>query len=166
MRNHRFSFLFAVLGVISLACLSSSVLKVTPTAEIAQSTTAPELTQAVQSSQLGIIQSVTMAKDVQSQDHTPVGPTVNFVNPTIIHVVVALADAPANTKLAINWLVGKAGNLTPDSQMATYELTTDGTRNIDFTFTPDQPMDAGRYYFNIFLNGQFFIRVDFSVATQ
>ena len=145
-------FIFLLLAV-SLACSTSGTEKSTPTEETKAS-----------GGSLGIIQSVTMAKDASETNFIPISPTINFINPEIMHAVVTLKDAPANTRVRVDWMTDKAGNSKPNFQMGTYELSTEGSRNIDFTFKPDTQLPEGTYYVNVFLNGAFFLRVNFTVA--
>jgi hypothetical protein len=114
----------------------------------------------------GIIDSVTMAKDISGDNKDPVDPTDTFVDPKIIHAVVSIKDAPAGTKVGIEWFTNKVDGYDPDQSMGTYELETSGTRNLDFSFAPKSHLPAGTYYVNIMVNGNVDQRVDFSVTAQ
>lgn len=159
--------LAGLLVFVSLACLGSGVTQKTPTppptpTEVAQPTLAPPPA----ASGLGIIQSVTMASGITGDSFEPVGPTINFVDPPVVHVVVSTQAAPAKTTLRVDWFLGSAGTVPPDSSLGTYEITTDGSRNLDFSYKPAAHMTPGAYYVEVYLDGQFFLRVNFYVAAQ
>jgi hypothetical protein len=171
--------LAGLLVFVSLACLGSGVTQKTPTpppppTEAAQptlpppptETTHPTLAPPTAASGLGIIQSVTMASGITGDSFKPVGPTINFVDPPVVHVVVSTQDAPAKTTVRVDWFLGSAGKVPPDSNLGTYEITTDGSRNLDFSFKPDAHMTHGAYYVEVYLDGHFFLRVNFYVAAQ
>jgi hypothetical protein len=115
---------------------------------------------------LGIIQSVTMAGDVAADTFEPINPTINFVDPQVLHVVVTIQDAPADTAVRVDWFSGNAGTAPPDASLGTYSITADGSRNLDYSFKPGTQMAPGAYYVKVFLNEQFFLRVNFYVTAQ
>lgn len=113
------------------------------------------------------ISSVVMAKDTQGDAKDPVDITAAFA-PTqkIFHAVVAVVDLPANTKLKAIWYVVDVGSAAaPNSKIDEFELTTDGTRNVDFTLTvgPSGRWPVGRYKVEIYMNGSLERTVNFRV---
>jgi len=168
MIKRRLSFLLltGLLVFVSLACLGAGAAPKAPTmppppTEAAQPTQAPPAV-----SDLGIIQSVTMAGEVAADSFEPVGPTINFVDPPVVHVVVNTQDAPANTAVRVEWFFGSAGTVPPDASLGTYSITADGSHNLDYSFKPDGHMPPGSYYVKVYLNEQFFLRVNFYVTAQ
>jgi len=83
----------------------------------------------------GYITQVVMAKDTQGDNKDPVNPTEVFASSATFHAVVSIQDAPANSLI--------------DST----DLTTDGSRNIDFTLKPNSKWPAGTYRVEISVNG-------------
>jgi hypothetical protein len=102
----------------------------------------------------GIIASVTMATDSKSDTKDPINPTVVFGTTSVFHAIAALQNAPANTQFTATWYVVDVGNAAPpDSQIESTNITTNGTRNIDFTLTPTTSWPAGTYRVEISVNG-------------
>lgn len=97
-----------------------------------------------------------MAKDVKGDNFDPLGITDTFpADQSIFHAVITIADAPANTKVKAVWTVVDIGDASQaDKQMAEYELATEGSRNLDFTFKPNNgSLPAGSYKTDIYVNG-------------
>lgn len=152
---------FAVLAFAVLACgLPSSTpptptLPPPPTAEptVAVKGSCPPIN-ALAPKPSGLIESITMALDTQGEERNPVNPTNEFAPKDTFHAVVAIKDAPSGTVMKADWYAHDAG----DSQYCNvsidaYELTTDGTRNIDFSLSPDNGWPSGSYRIEVYVNG-------------
>ncbi len=94
-----------------------------------------------------------MAKDTQGDNKDPVNPTTVFAPSAIFHAVVEIDKAPANTKFTAAWYVVDVGSAAaPNSAIDSTDLTTDGTRNIDFTLKPASTWPVGTYRVEISVN--------------
>lgn len=175
----------AVLVLVQLACgMPNSAAKSTPTlppaateVEAAPTEPAAEPTQANEPAQSscdpqptdnavssGLISKVTMAKDTQGDQRDPVGPTKVFTPNAIIHAVTAIQDAPADTKFTAVWYAVNVGSAADcNTKIDTNDLTTDGSRNIDFSLSPTKSWPSGTYRVEIFVNDQLDQFVAFSV---
>ena len=107
-----------------------------------------------------------MAGDVAADSFEPVNATINFVDPPVVHAVVNVQDAPAGTSVRVEWFLGSAGTAPPDASLGTYTITADGTHNLDYSYKQDGHMTPGAYYVKVYLNEQFFLRVNFYVTAQ
>jgi hypothetical protein len=113
------------------------------------------------------ITTVVMAKDTKGDNKDPVDVTDTFA-PTqrVFHAVVSIVDLPTNTKLKAAWYVVDVGTASaPNSKIDDFELSTDGTRNVDFTLTvgPSGRWPVGRYKVEIYKNGNLERTVNFRV---
>jgi len=175
MNTHRLSLILlaGLLVIVSLACLGAGAVPKAPTMP-PPPTEAPPPTESVPpteaqppaASGLGVIQSVTMAGEVVVDSFEPVNPTINFVDPPAVHAVVTTQDAPPDTTVRVEWFFGGAGTVPPDTSLGTFSITADGSRNLDYSFKPDTHMTPGVYYVKVYLNEQFFLRVNFYVTAQ
>lgn len=112
----------------------------------------------------GYVEKITLAKDVEGEEKNPVGPTNSYGTNDVFHAVVSIIDAPADTVFKAVWYatdIGKAGDC--NTHIDETDLTTDGTRNLDFNLTPSQPWPTGAYRVEIFVNGTLEKVVKFSV---
>ncbi len=101
----------------------------------------------------GIIASLTMAEDSKPDTKEPISPTVSFKPTSVFHAIAALANAPANTQFNATWYVVDVGNAAPPgSKIESTDVTTDGSRNIDFTLTPTTTWPVGTYKIEISVN--------------
>jgi uncharacterized lipoprotein YbaY len=112
-----------------------------------------------------VIQSVTMAAGVSDSDKQPVNPTTVFQPDSVLHAVVAITNAPANTQVTAKWYATDVGSAAaPNSLITSTNVTTDGTRNIDFNLTHTNPLPVGQYRVEISIGDQVAQVVPFSVA--
>jgi hypothetical protein len=110
------------------------------------------------------VKDVIMALGVQGDYLDPVNPTQVFNKDAIIHAVVQLQNAPANTQVAAAWfVVDVGGTASPNTKIDEKVFTTSGTRNIDFTMKPTTTWPTGSYRVDISINGILSNRVTFSV---
>ncbi len=161
-RNAQIGILLLVLVMVSLAC---SAVTESPTAtaapvvvneatEAPASTTgncpalpAPELTSS------GYVDDVVMAKNTEGEEKIPVGETSVFNPADIFHAVVILNEAPEDTTFTANWFVTDVGpDIACNSSIDSTNVTTSGTRNLDFTLTPDSQWPTGTYRVEIYVN--------------
>jgi hypothetical protein len=111
--------------------------------------------------QVGFIDQVVLAKDVEPDTYKPIDVTTAFSpGDPYIHFVVHLNEAPAQTKLTVTLLQDDIIELktlsvtTPDS----------GSRFADFSFTPpDGGWEMGDYSMVLYVNDQLNQSVAFSV---
>jgi hypothetical protein len=95
-----------------------------------------------------------MAEDSKGDTKDPVNPTVVFKTTAVFHAIAALQNAPANTKFTAAWYVVDVGSAAPpNSKIDSTDLTTDGTRNVDFTLKPASTWPVGSYRVEISVNG-------------
>jgi hypothetical protein len=101
----------------------------------------------------GIISKVTMAEDTQGANKNPVNPTTVFQTGATIHAVVAIRNAPASTRVKAIWFATSAESVDCNTQVGQpYELTTDGSRNIDFSLSPTTTWPTGSYRVEIYVD--------------
>ncbi len=115
------------------------------------------------------VNGVTMATGTQGDNKDPVGATNSFPASTgVFHAVVAVSNLASSSKLTAQWSVVDAGSAaTPGQQITSTDITTDGTRNVDFTLTPNNgQLPPGTYKVDILLNGQQAATQQFTVASQ
>lgn len=112
----------------------------------------------------GLVASVTMAEGTSGEERTPVNPTTTYASGASFHAVVAILEAPTNTVLRAAWYAGDTGGVAPcNTLIDSYELATDGTRNIDFSLTPQSGWPPGSYRVEIYVNNVLDQAVYFSV---
>lgn len=112
----------------------------------------------------GFISEVVIAKDVTGDTKEPSNPTVVFTPSATFHAVVRTQGAPANTKYTVVWFVIDVGSTAnPNSLIDQTELTTEGTRNVDFTLAPKTAWPVGTYRVEISVNGVLDTVKNFSV---
>jgi len=112
----------------------------------------------------GYIAEVTMAEGTSGDERTPVNPTSTFGGNATFHAVAALVEAPANTTLRAVWFAGDTAGVAPcNTQVDSYEVVTDGTRNIDFSLTPESTWPPGTYRIEVYVNNVLDQAVTFAV---
>jgi hypothetical protein len=173
MKPRTIQMLFGVL-VLSLALLACNL----PGNSAAPSPTAPEVPPAVSTdtpagtcpavnlapNPSGLVSGVTMAEGTSGDNKDPVNPTNSFGISATFHAVVSLKDAPSNTNVKAIWYAtDTAGAAECNTQIDEYELTTDGTRNVDFSLTPQSTWPAGSFRVEVFINGTLDQAITFSV---
>lgn len=106
-----------------------------------------------------IVTNAVTAKQVKGDTFDPTGITDSFPgDQSIFHAVVTISNAPANTRVKAVWFTAK------NSPMGEYEITTEGSRNLDFTFKPDGGrLPGGDYAVEIYVNGKLDRTLKFSV---
>ncbi|HKY04845.1 MAG TPA: hypothetical protein VJQ56_08145 [Blastocatellia bacterium] len=100
------------------------------------------------------IADATLAKDV-SADKEPIGPTNTFATDVpVIHCVVRLANAPADTRVRAVWSIVNVPGEQPNRKIVESDVDNAGSGKniIDFTFTPNQGLPPGEYKVDIHLN--------------
>jgi hypothetical protein len=112
----------------------------------------------------GLIAKVTMALDTQGANKDPVNPTTVFQPSAVIHGVVAIHNAPSNTRVKAVWYATSVESVGCNTQVGQpYELTTDGSRNVDFTLSPNSTWPTGSYRVEIYVNDSLDQVVDYTV---
>jgi len=101
-----------------------------------------------------VIQSVTMAKKVEADSMNPVETGSQFAPTETLHTVVAIDNAPMGTRFKAEWIAVDIGDPAAcNTKIAEYEIVTEGTRNIDFSLSPEPSWPAGSYKIQILING-------------
>lgn len=112
----------------------------------------------------GIITGVTMAKGVKGNEMEPENPTDVFAAKDTFHAVTKIEDAPANTTFKATWYAIDVGDAAdPNTLIDSTEITSDGSRYLDFNLTPNSGWPSGTYKVEIYVNGTLDQVVDFSV---
>ena len=112
----------------------------------------------------GLVSKVTMALNTQGANKDPVNPTTTIQPSATIHAVVAIAKAPTGTKVKAIWFATSAESVDCNTQVGQpYELSTDGTRNVDFTLSPTNTWPTGSYRVEIYINGNLDQVVDYTI---
>jgi len=100
------------------------------------------------------IQEIVLAKNTEGSEAEPVDPTTIFKPDSTIHAVVRINEAPEGTKYEASWFVIDAGDdVEKNALINKTNITTDGTRNIDFTLRPLKSFPPGSYRVDISVNG-------------
>jgi|GEM_PF-5192590 len=102
----------------------------------------------------GIVQSVILSKETESISKRPIDPTQIYDTSAIFHAVVAIKNAPVETVIKAVWYVNEnEEGAQCNEAIDEFSLATDGTRNIDFSLTPDTTWYTGTYRVEIYVNG-------------
>jgi len=113
----------------------------------------------------GYVEKVVMARDTQGDNKDPVDPTTTFGPSDVFHAVVVTKEAPADTAFKAIWYADDTNGVADcETVIDEFELTTDGTRNIDFTLAPKESWPVGEFRVEIFVNGTLDKIVLFTVA--
>ncbi len=115
----------------------------------------------------GAISSITLALDTKGDEREPVNPSDVFLPTDTIHAVVRIVDAPANTNLRASWYVVDVGDAAePGTLIFTNDISTDGTRNIDFSLKPTAEFPVGTYRVDVLVNGLVDTTKNFSIRAK
>lgn len=96
-----------------------------------------------------VLKQVVLAQDTKPDTFEPINPTTTFARTApFIHAAIQIEQAPANTVFRARWY-------PPNQDPLDFELTTDGTRWLDFRLTPaPDGFPAGEYQVEIYVNDQ------------
>ncbi len=101
----------------------------------------------------GVIARVTMAEDAKGELAEPVNPTTVFKPSTNFHAVVTISNAKPSTKFKAVWYTVDVGTAAPPNTLIDQaEVTTEGSRNLDFFLQPAQAWPVGAYRVEVFVN--------------
>lgn len=101
----------------------------------------------------GFVEKIVMAKDTEGDNKDPVGLTNTYDGAATFHAVVVTKDAPTDTVFRAVWYADDTNGVADcNTQIDEYELTTEGTRNIDFTLSPKESWPVGLYRVQVFVN--------------
>jgi hypothetical protein len=109
-----------------------------------------------------------LAKDVKGDTFEPVEPTTTFpTDQAVIHLVVTVANAPADTKVKTVWTAVDVGDAAPaNTKIDEAELTMNDSGNAHFTLS--QPSSGvwpvGKYKVEIYLNDKLDRTLEYTVA--
>lgn len=110
-----------------------------------------------------VAKKLTMAESVTSNGD-PVNATRQFKPNSTFHAIAALENAPSNSKIKAVWYALDTGGAEAcNTRLVETEVTTSGTRNVWFKYTPPEKYPLGVYKVDIFVNGNLNIDVDFTV---
>ena len=111
-----------------------------------------------------LIAQVTLAESIRGVEKDPIGKTTVFKPTSVFHAVVAIKDAPAETKFKAGWFTVDVGAAAqPNTLIDETELVASGTRNIDFSLTPTSMWPKGTYRVEISINDTLDQTLEFSV---
>jgi hypothetical protein len=112
----------------------------------------------------GYIDQVILATGVEGDNMDPTGETMTFSPSDTFHAVVVTKDAPADTTFEAVWFAVDVGDAAdPNTKIDQTNLTTEGTRNLDFSLKPTSKWPAGSYKVEISVNGTLDQVVEFTV---
>ena len=113
----------------------------------------------------GIVANVTMAFGIKGEFKDPENPTLVFSPTATFHAVTAIQNAPRNTSVQAVWFALDVGGAADcNSEIDETDLTTDGTRNLDFSLMPNNKWPVGTYRVEIYVNDTLDRAVNFSVS--
>lgn len=166
LKNCLFSLLFILIGFVycnelwsaSSAPATSTTPASPPPISPPPSPIAPQTPKPESST---VITDAVMAKSIQPETFRPIDITNSFpTNQKVFHAIISLVNAPQNTTVKVVWETAN------DQKIAEFELTSSGTRNLDFTLTSATDyFPAGEYKAAIFLNGVYNRTLPFSVIS-
>lgn len=116
----------------------------------------------------GLLAQVIMAEGVSGANE-PVNRTGEFLPGETIHAVVAIKDAPANTKIrATFFAVDADGSKLCNAKLGESEQIASGSKNLDFTLMPakDKSWSLGTYRVDVYVNGVLDHTANYVVVTQ
>ncbi|MBI4790148.1 MAG: hypothetical protein HY782_24195 [Chloroflexi bacterium] len=132
---------------------------------VAASGCPPATTQAQKQS--GWIAQVIMAEGAKGEEKEPVNRTGEFLANEIVHAVVGIKDAPANTKFrAVFFAVDAGGSTICNLKLGESELAAGGSRNLDFELKPANPWALGKYRVDLYVNNTLDHTTNYVVVTQ
>jgi hypothetical protein len=162
MKPNKIMIVITALLLFTLACLCTGTSSI-PTAVPQVPTISIPPTES-QPATSGIITGIIMAKDTQGDLMDPVDPTTVFSPSSVIHAVVQIENAPANTQFTAAFYVVDVGDAAdPNSLITSTDLTADGTRNLDFSLSPQTEWPVGSYRVDISVNGNVEDSADYTV---
>ncbi len=124
----------------------------------------PATTQAHKPS--GWIAQAIMAERVDGNKE-PINRTGEFLPNETVHAVVAVKDAPPNTKFrAVFFAVDAGGATICNVKVGETEQTQSGSGNLDFTASPPGNWALGKYRVDIYVNGTLDHTANYVVVTQ
>lgn len=96
-----------------------------------------------------VLTQVVLAEDTDPGSFKPINPTTTFKkDAAFIHAAIQIQDAPLNTIFRARWN-------PPNQEPLDFDLTTNGTRWLDFRLTPaPDGFPAGEYKVEIYVNDQ------------
>lgn len=153
-RKIQIGILVLVIMVVTMACSAVTTTATSPTeAPVVASGNCPALP-APQLTKSGYVEEVVIAKNAEGEEKNPTGLTSVFGPTDTFHAVAKLVDAPENTSFSATWYVTDVGpDVACNSTIDSTEISTGGTRNLDFTLTPNDKWPTGMYRVEIFVNG-------------
>ena len=161
MKSIKLFLAISVLFLSVTACMSSTADTATQAPSVSSDTPQAAVPQASSS---GLITQVVLAKGSDSISAAPVDPSTVFDSKAVIHAVVEISNAPANTKFTAAFYVVDVGSAAAANSLITStDLTSDGTRDLDFTLTPTSSWPSGKYRIDISVNGQLDQTVPYTV---
>lgn len=151
-RRTQIGFLIFVVMIVSLACSAVTTTASEPT-QASSSSYCPPLP-APQLSKSGFISDVVMSRDTEGEEKNPVNLTTVFTPTDVFHAVAKLKNAPENTSFSATWFVTDVGpDIACNSLIDSTEISTSGTRNLDFNLTPETQWPVGMYRVEVYVNG-------------
>ena len=109
-----------------------------------------------------------LAKDIQGDTFEPVDPTSTFpTDQAVIHLVVTVANAPADTKVKTVWTAVDVGDAAPaNTQIDEAEVTMDASGKTHFTLSvPNSGVwPAGKYKVEIYLNDKLDRTLEYTIT--
>lgn len=115
----------------------------------------------------GWIARVIMAEGTKGEEKEPVNRTGEFLPNEVVHAVVEIKDAPANTRFKAVYSAVDAGNSTLcNARLGESEATAGGSRNLDFSLAPAQPWRLGKYRVDLYVNDTLDHTTNYVVVTE
>ncbi len=174
--SYRFLALIIVLSLAALSCklLSPNAIETQTVPEIMTEVPQESVTEAVAEStpetppNTDIITEAVMATDVQSDTYDPIGVADTFpASQSVFHCVVTIENAPENTTVKSIWSVVNVEGVEKGFVMGETEVNASGSRNIDFSFSPNNgTLPPGDYQVQLLVNGVADRIVSFTVQSE
>lgn len=113
------------------------------------------------------ITNAVMAKSTKADSKDAVDVTTAFpADQAVFHAVVTISNLPTGSKVKTVWTVVVAGDAAPpNTEITQTEIAADGSRNLDFTLTPNNgKLPPGKYKADIYLDGKLDRTLEFTVG--
>lgn len=115
----------------------------------------------------GWISQVIMAEGTKGEEKEPVNRTGEFYPNETVHAVVAIQNAPADTRFRAAFFAVDAGDSTVcNVKLGETELRAGGSRNLEFTLQPSRDWLLGKYRVDLYVNDDLDHTANYVVVKQ
>ncbi|MGE5138489.1 MAG: J domain-containing protein [Rudaea sp.] len=151
-----------ILGVTRVTPAASPSTAGTPS-PLATPVQAPTLVTASDPS-VSFVTELVMARSTEGENFTPIDVTDTFAPDSTLHAVVTLTDAPSTAFRSVWYFEDPSDPTASNRKLGEFELTSEGSRNLDFTLKPKTEWNEGTYRVEIYAGAVLARSARFTVA--